>query len=123
MPHKKAQIKYISAVPSQLEAVSYLEQVAKKVKGRLRLGGHSKGITNSSLCSLVILLIRKELHKRSFLNAENGFLFVRNKRYSLKYKTTLQFFDQLYNKKYSLNFFFYLFQKIIFLSIFYPIIQ
>lgn len=34
---------YISVVPSQLEAVSYLEQVAKKVKGRLRLGGHSKG--------------------------------------------------------------------------------
>lgn len=34
---------YISAVPSQLEAVSYLEQVAKKVDGRLRLGGHSKG--------------------------------------------------------------------------------
>lgn len=34
---------YISAVPSQLEAVSYLEQVAEKVTGRIRLGGHSKG--------------------------------------------------------------------------------
>lgn len=34
---------YISAVPSQLEAVSYLEQVAEKVTGGLRLGGHSKG--------------------------------------------------------------------------------
>lgn len=34
---------YISAVPSQLEAISYLESVAGKVKGGLRLGGHSKG--------------------------------------------------------------------------------
>jgi len=34
---------YISAVPSQLEAVSYLEKVADKVSGGLRLGGHSKG--------------------------------------------------------------------------------
>lgn len=34
---------YISVVPSQVEAVSYLERVAQKVKGKLRLGGHSKG--------------------------------------------------------------------------------
>lgn len=34
---------YISAVPSQLEAVVYLEQVAKRLEGKLRLGGHSKG--------------------------------------------------------------------------------
>lgn len=34
---------YISVVPSQLEAVIYLEQAAKKLKGKLRLGGHSKG--------------------------------------------------------------------------------
>jgi hypothetical protein len=30
-------------VPAQLEAVSYLEKMAKKIKGPLRLGGHSKG--------------------------------------------------------------------------------
>lgn len=30
-------------IPSQIEAVEYLDKVAKKVKGRLILGGHSKG--------------------------------------------------------------------------------
>ncbi|MDR1318766.1 MAG: DUF2974 domain-containing protein [Treponema sp.] len=30
-------------VPSQIEAVSYLESIAKKIRGGLRLGGHSKG--------------------------------------------------------------------------------
>jgi hypothetical protein len=32
-----------AAIPSQLEALSYLETAAKKTRGRLRMGGHSKG--------------------------------------------------------------------------------
>jgi hypothetical protein len=31
------------AVPAQLEAVAYLEKMAKKIRGPLRIGGHSKG--------------------------------------------------------------------------------
>jgi len=34
---------YIEAVPAQLEATDYLENIAKKVNGSLILGGHSKG--------------------------------------------------------------------------------
>jgi len=30
-------------IPSQLEAVTYLEKMAPKIKGHLRIGGHSKG--------------------------------------------------------------------------------
>jgi len=30
-------------VPSQLEAVKYLDEMAPKIKGKLRVGGHSKG--------------------------------------------------------------------------------
>ncbi len=52
---------YISAVPSQLEAVSYLEQVAKKVKGRLRLGGHSKG---GNLAVYAAVKCKKEVQDR-----------------------------------------------------------
>jgi hypothetical protein len=34
---------FSSAVPAQLEAVSYLEKMAGRLRGSLRLGGHSKG--------------------------------------------------------------------------------
>lgn len=34
---------FISPVPSQKEGVDYLNTVAKRVSGRLRVGGHSKG--------------------------------------------------------------------------------
>ena len=34
---------FSEVIPSQLEAVEYLETMAKKIKGPLRLGGHSKG--------------------------------------------------------------------------------
>lgn len=34
---------YTAIVPSQLEAVSYLEDAVKKIKGPLIIGGHSKG--------------------------------------------------------------------------------
>ncbi len=34
---------YLEQVPSQLEALSYLTEVAKNWKGRILLGGHSKG--------------------------------------------------------------------------------
>jgi len=34
---------FSKAVPAQLEAVAYLEKMAKKIRGPLRLGGHSKG--------------------------------------------------------------------------------
>ena len=34
---------FSDAVPAQLEAVSYLEKMAKEINGSLRIGGHSKG--------------------------------------------------------------------------------
>jgi hypothetical protein len=34
---------FLSAIPSQLDAVAYLENIAKKFKKPLRVGGHSKG--------------------------------------------------------------------------------
>ncbi|MDR0584119.1 MAG: DUF2974 domain-containing protein [Treponema sp.] len=34
---------FSDAVPAQLEAVSYLEKTAKRFRGPLRIGGHSKG--------------------------------------------------------------------------------
>ncbi len=34
---------FLSAVPSQLEAVAYLEKIARVFRGPLRIGGHSKG--------------------------------------------------------------------------------
>lgn len=34
---------FLSAVPSQLDAVAYLEKAAKTFRGTLRVGGHSKG--------------------------------------------------------------------------------
>ncbi|MCX4269047.1 MAG: DUF2974 domain-containing protein [Lachnospiraceae bacterium] len=52
---------YISAVPSQLEAVSYLERVAEKVTGRLRLGGHSKG---GNLAVYAAVKCKKEVQDR-----------------------------------------------------------
>ena len=30
-------------VPSQLQALDYLEMIAKKKRGKFRIGGHSKG--------------------------------------------------------------------------------
>jgi hypothetical protein len=46
---------FSDAIPAQLEAVSYLEKVAKKTTGPLLLGGHSKGgnlaIYAASLCA------------------------------------------------------------------------
>ena len=34
---------FMTAIPSQIEAAEYLDRVAKKVYGKLRVGGHSKG--------------------------------------------------------------------------------
>ncbi|MDR0589687.1 MAG: DUF2974 domain-containing protein [Spirochaetaceae bacterium] len=34
---------FSAAVPAQLEAVAYLEEMAKQIRGPLRIGGHSKG--------------------------------------------------------------------------------
>ncbi|GHT69584.1 hypothetical protein FACS1894110_19330 [Spirochaetia bacterium] len=34
---------FSTAIPAQLEAVSYLEKMAGRIRGSLRLGGHSKG--------------------------------------------------------------------------------
>ncbi len=34
---------FMSAVPSQLEAVAYLENAARRLGGKFRVGGHSKG--------------------------------------------------------------------------------
>jgi hypothetical protein len=43
------------AVPSQLEAVNYVEKVARRINGRICLGGHSKGgnmaVYAASFCS------------------------------------------------------------------------
>jgi hypothetical protein len=46
---------FSAAVPAQLEAVAYLEKMAKQIRGPLRLGGHSKGgnlaVYAASFCS------------------------------------------------------------------------
>lgn len=46
---------FMTAIPSQIEAAEYLDRVAKKVYGKLRVGGHSKGgnlaVYASSNCS------------------------------------------------------------------------
>jgi hypothetical protein len=46
---------FLETIPSQLEAVKYLEKMAALVNGRLRIGGHSKGgnlaIYAASFCS------------------------------------------------------------------------
>lgn len=46
---------FMETIPSQLEAVKYLEKMAASVNGRLRIGGHSKGgnlaIYAASFCS------------------------------------------------------------------------
>ena len=34
---------FMPTIPSQIEAVEYLDKVSKKVYGRIRVGGHSKG--------------------------------------------------------------------------------
>ncbi|MDR1239241.1 MAG: DUF2974 domain-containing protein [Treponema sp.] len=34
---------FSAAVPAQMEAVAYLEKMAKQIRGPLRIGGHSKG--------------------------------------------------------------------------------
>ncbi len=52
---------YISVVPSQLEAVSYLERVAEKVTGKLRLGGHSKG---GNLAVYAAVQCKEEIQER-----------------------------------------------------------
>lgn len=52
---------YISVVPSQLEAVIYLEQAAKKLKGKLRLGGHSKG---GNLAVYAAVKCKEEIRKQ-----------------------------------------------------------
>ena len=52
---------YILAVPSQLEAVSYLEKVAEKVRGKLRLGGHSKG---GNLAVYAAVQCKEEIQER-----------------------------------------------------------
>ncbi len=52
---------YQSPVPSQLLAVQYLETVAKKFKGRIYLGGHSKG---GNLAVFAAVYSSKEIQKR-----------------------------------------------------------
>lgn len=42
-----------TGVPAQQEAVRYLKQVAQKTKGKLYIGGHSKGGNLGYLCSSV----------------------------------------------------------------------
>jgi len=52
---------YQSPVPSQLLAVQYLEAVAKKYKGKIYLGGHSKG---GNLAVFAAVYSSKEIQKR-----------------------------------------------------------
>lgn len=48
-------------VPSQTEAVTYLEHVASQVRGKLRLGGHSKG---GNLASYAAVFCTNKIQKR-----------------------------------------------------------
>lgn len=52
---------FISPVPSQLSAVTYLEEVAKKIQGDMILVGHSKG---GNLAVYSSVFSEKALHKR-----------------------------------------------------------
>lgn len=49
---------FIEIVPAQVEAVIYLENIAKKYKNKIRVGGHSKGgnlaVYASAFCNLKI---------------------------------------------------------------------
>jgi hypothetical protein len=52
---------FIEAVPAQLEAVEYLEKMAKILKGPLQLGGHSKG---GNLAVYAAAFCNKEVKQR-----------------------------------------------------------
>ena len=52
---------FVSPVPSQLEAVRYLEQTAQALRAPLRLGGHSKG---GNLAVYAAVHCRKEVRER-----------------------------------------------------------
>ncbi|MDR2922157.1 MAG: DUF2974 domain-containing protein [Treponema sp.] len=52
---------FSDAVPAQLEAVSYLEKMAGKLKGPLLLGGHSKG---GNLAVYAASFCDKKIHRR-----------------------------------------------------------
>jgi hypothetical protein len=49
------------AIPAQLEAVSYLEEIAPQIKGKLYLGGHSKG---GNLAIYAAAFCKKKIQKR-----------------------------------------------------------
>ena len=40
---ENANMSFTDLVPAQIDSVKYLEYVAKKLKGKIRIGGHSKG--------------------------------------------------------------------------------
>jgi hypothetical protein len=48
-------------VPAQLEAVSYLEKTARRIRGPLRIGGHSKG---GNLAVYAAAFCRKKIQSR-----------------------------------------------------------
>lgn len=52
---------YMSPVPAQISARSYVEQVAKEWKGNLLLGGHSKG---GNLAVYAALTVKEEIQNR-----------------------------------------------------------
>jgi hypothetical protein len=52
---------FSTAVPAQLEAVSYVEKMAKQLRGNLRLGGHSKG---GNLAVYAAAFCKKRVRKR-----------------------------------------------------------
>ena len=52
---------FLCPVPSQTEAVYYLEHVASHIKGKLRLGGHSKG---GNLAVYASAFCNKKIQKR-----------------------------------------------------------
>jgi hypothetical protein len=52
---------FLSAIPSQLEAVAYLENIARLFKKYLRVGGHSKG---GNLAVYAAAFCKKNIQKR-----------------------------------------------------------
>lgn len=52
---------FMSPVPSQVEAVEYLDQVASSFRGKLRVGGHSKG---GNLAMYASAFCKKAVQKR-----------------------------------------------------------
>ena len=54
-------LSFMYPIPSQLEAVSYLDRIGKGIRGKIRIGGHSKG---GNLAVFAAVKCNKSIRKR-----------------------------------------------------------